>query len=67
MAKKIGAIVSLSIIGVLIIATIIMANIKINYSINCSTPDKIYVSYNNSGFTAVTSETQANKIVEICF
>ena len=46
MAKKIGAIVSLSIIGILILATIIMANIKVDYSINCETPTFVYVSYN---------------------
>ena len=38
MAKKIGAIVSLSIIGVLILATIIMANVNVNYSIKCEKP-----------------------------
>ena len=60
MAKKIGAIASLSIIGVLIIATIIMANIRVDYSINCSTPDKIYV--NN---VLVDTTEQSNKIVEL--
>lgn len=65
MAKKIGAIASLSIIGLLIIATIIMANIQINYNINCATPDKIYVNYNNGSYSLVTSETHKNKIVEL--
>ena len=45
MAKKIGAIVSLSIIGVLILATIIMANVNVDYSIKCSTPTNVYVCY----------------------
>ena len=45
MAKKIGAIVSLSIIGILILATIIMANVNVNYSIKCAEPTKVYVSY----------------------
>ena len=45
MAKKIGAIVSLSIIGILILATIIMANVSINYNINCAQPTNVFVSY----------------------
>lgn len=45
MAKKISAIVSLVIIGVLIITTIIMANVNVNYSIRCEKPDAIYVEY----------------------
>ena len=45
MAKKIGAIVSLSLIGILIIATIIMANVNVKYSVNCTEPSKVIVSY----------------------
>ncbi len=45
MAKKVGAIVSLSIIGVLILATIIMACVNVNYSIRCNRPTEIWVSY----------------------
>lgn len=48
MAKKIGAIVSLSIIGILILATIIMANVNVNYKINCAEPTKVYVSYGSN-------------------
>lgn len=48
MAKKIGAIVSLSIIGILIIATIVMANININYGISTSSPNEIYVQFGNT-------------------
>lgn len=44
MAKKIGACVSLGIIAILIIATIIMANINLSYSVQCATPSDIYVS-----------------------
>ena len=58
MAKKICAIVSLSIIGVLIITTIIMANININYGINFKAP--VYVYVNNTE----VSLTEQNKIVE---
>jgi len=45
MAKKIGAIVSLSIIGILILATIIMANVHVDYSVKCAKPTTVYVSY----------------------
>ena len=48
MAKKITAIVSLVIIGLLIIATIVMANVNVDYKINCAKPDKIYVQYGSS-------------------
>ena len=64
MAKKIGAIASLSIIGILIIVTIILANVKINYSVNCANPTTVYVSYSNNGGAKVSNE-QANKIVDI--
>ena len=47
MAKRIGAIVSLSIIGVLILATIIMACVNVNYGIRCNKPAEIWVSYGN--------------------
>ena len=56
MAKKIGAIVSLSIIGVLILATIIMANVNVDYSIKCATPTTVYVCYGSS------TETDAGEI-----
>lgn len=45
MAKKIGAIVSLSIIGILIIATIVMANVSVNYGVVCTSPNSVYVQY----------------------
>lgn len=57
MAKKIGAIVSLSIIGILILATIIMANVNVNYSIRCETPTTVYVSYGAN----TERDAQANK------
>lgn len=59
MAKKIGAIVSLSIIGVLILATIIMANVNVNYSINCATPTTVYVSYGSGAERDAQSNTNA--------
>jgi len=64
MAKKIGAIASLSIIGILIITTIILANVKINYSINCNTPTEVYVSYSNRSGKLANAE-ESNRIVEM--
>ena len=64
MAKKIGAIISLSLIGILIRATIILANVKIDYSVNCADPSSIWVSYSNKPYNKVSDE-QANKIVGI--
>lgn len=64
MAKKIGAIVSLSIIGILIIATIIMANINIDYSVKCLKPDVVYVQTSDGNTLGVSSE-QKDKIVEL--
>jgi len=63
MAKKIGAIISLVIIGVLIIATIVMANINLNYGIDCVKPDTIYVQTKND--TVKVNSEQKNKIVEM--
>ena len=63
MAKKIGAIASLSIIGILIIATIIMANIQINFSVNCPTPNNVWVIYNNGHQEA--SSTQSEEIYKL--
>lgn len=47
-AKKIVAIVSLTIIGVLILTTIIMANVDVNHAINCAKPDRIYIQYSSN-------------------
>ncbi|MBE5740982.1 MAG: hypothetical protein E7351_00385 [Clostridiales bacterium] len=64
MAKKVGAIVSLSIIGILIIATIIMANVKVDYGIKCGTPDSIVVKYGSKA-ERVVSDVQADSIIDI--
>ena len=61
MAKKIGAIVSLSIIAILILATIIMANVNVDYSIKCAKPSSVWVSYNSGEETDADKDT--NKIV----
>ena len=63
MAKKIGAILSLIIIGVVIVAAIVMVNIKIDYSIDCVKPDKIWVQ--TSSDIKVANSEQQSKIVEI--
>ena len=64
MAKKIGAIVSLSIIGILILATIIMANINVNYGIKCEIPPHVFVGYNtNNPNEEVDADSCANKVV----
>ena len=64
MAKKIGAIVSISIIGILIIATIIMANVNVNYGIKCANPTSVYVSYNtNDANRERLAGDHSNKII----
>lgn len=64
MGKRIGAIVSVTIIGILIIATIIMANINVDYRIRCATPDAIYVQY-GSNTEHVTTEEQESRIIDL--
>ena len=63
MAKKIGAIVSLVIIGAVIVAAIVMANIDIDYSVKCVKPDVIYVQ--TSSDTVKVNNTKRDKIVEM--
>jgi len=63
MAKKIGAIISLIIIGIVIIASIVMVNIKIDYSVDCAKPDTIWVQKGSD--IKPTNSEQVNKIVEL--
>ena len=63
MAKKIGAIVSLIIIGIVIVASIVMVNIKIDYSIDCAKPDTVWVQKGSD--IKPTNSEQVNKIVEL--
>lgn len=63
MAKKIGAIVSLVLIGVVIVAAIVMANVDIDYSVKCVKPDVIYVQTSND--TVQVENAQRDKIVEM--
>ena len=62
MAKKITAIVSLAIIGVLIIATIIMANIDVNHGINCNKPDAIRLQYSSLNAVVSVKDEEKTKI-----
>lgn len=65
MAKKIGAIVSLSIIGLLIIATIIMANVKVDFSIQTAEPKTIWIGVGSVGNGEIEANAeQKNKIVD---
>ena len=61
MAKKIGAIVSISIIAILIIATIIMANVNVNYGIQCKNPTSVWVQYGAN--SERDAKDHSNKIV----
>ena len=63
MAKKIGAVVSLTIIGILIVATIIMANININYSVPCATPNDIYVQMGSNTAERVADANVKKEII----
>ena len=56
MAKKICAIVSLSIIGILIIATIVLANVSVNYGVVCASPNVVYVQYEDEALRNATSD-----------
>ena len=56
MAKRIGAIVSLVLIAILIISTVIMANTSVNYSVQCNTPDDIYVSLGSNSSQPATDK-----------
>lgn len=63
MAKKIGAIVSLSIIGILILATIIMANVDVKYNIKCATPTSVWVNYNSNDSSKERQVSDAETVV----
>lgn len=63
-AKKIAAIISLSIIGILILTTIIMANVDVNHAIKCSNPDKIYVQY-SSNSSLVLEDEDYDKVLDL--
>ena len=62
MAKKIGAIISLIIIGFVIVAAIVLVNIDIKYNVECVKPDIIWVQTPNDQHLA--TDEQKNKIVD---
>ena len=64
MAKKISAIVSLALVGILLIATIIMANVKVDYSINCATPTDVWVRHSSIS-TETNAEEEKTEIVKL--
>lgn len=63
MAKKIGAILSLVIIGIVIVAAIVMVNIDIDYSVKCIKPDKVWVQTSDNQYLA--NDEQKDKIVTL--
>ena len=68
MTKKITAIVSLVIVGLLMITTLILANVSVNYSVNCATPSEVWVFTSsvwtsNSGRKANAEESE--KIINL--
>ena len=64
MAKKIIATISLVLIGLLIVATIVMANVKVDYSVRCNAPDDIIV-VTPSGSMPDPSTEQEQEIVKL--
>ena len=66
MAKKVTAIVSLIIIGLLIVTTIVMANVDVNYGIEFDTPDIVRIlKPSNSNPDDISSDkTKIKKIEE---
>ena len=68
MAKKITAIVSLVIVGILMITTLILANITVNRRINCADPNSVWVFTGtvwNAGSGRETSKEEKDKIVDL--
>lgn len=63
MAKKVIAIVSLVLIGLLIGATIVMANVKVDYGVNCNNPDLVRIlKPGESSPVGPENDEQLNKI-----
>lgn len=63
MAKKIGAIVSLVIVGIVIVTAIILANTNISYNIECLKPDYIYIQTTTDHIRV--SNAQKDEIVNL--
>lgn len=65
MVKKISAIVSLVIIGILIVATIVLACNTVNYAVPCNKPTSIYVQYKGNTSLKVENEDHFNTIYDL--
>ena len=66
MAKKIIAIISLSLIGILVVATIVLANIPFSHNFKHNKPDYIEVYYGGTETTARSATNDDfNKIIEL--
>ena len=65
MAKKIGAVASLLLVGLLVVATIIMANIKVDNNIDYKNPDEVWVTYNSNTQSQITNQKHVNEIVKL--
>lgn len=65
MAKKVIAIVSLVIIGLLIGATIVLANVNVDYGINCAAPEIIRVLKPGAKDANSTSDQQFKEIKKL--
>jgi len=65
MAKKITAIVSLTLVGIIVAAIIIMANITVDHNIDYATPSQMWVTYNSSTPRRVDNEEDKEKILSL--
>lgn len=65
MFKKVAAIVSLSIIGILIIATIVLACNTVKYGVPCSKPTSVYVQYKDNTSLKIENEDHLNKVYDL--
>ncbi len=65
MAKKITAIVSLTLFAAVIIATIVLANIKVNHNIKYRTPEHMSVTYDGNIQTEIVDEKEKEHILKL--
>lgn len=63
MLKKVLASISLALIGVLVLLTVITANIKVTHNVNCSTPDSIEVQYSST--KTQLSDNQKQQLINL--
>jgi methionine salvage enolase-phosphatase E1 len=65
MVKKITAIVSLSLILMVIAATIVLINIHVNHNIQYNNPKEIWVTFDGGPQIQVTEQEDVDKILKI--